>query len=122
MYKMDFEIITDTVSCDIKTNQTKHTSSGQQIKRKENEKKDKYLDLDWKLKEQWKMKKMVISIKVSALGTLHKDLANRLKELVIRGKTESILTREMLRSSKIFTKFLETWWDLQSHSNEKITG
>ena len=43
------------------------------LKENENEKKDKYLDLDRVLKKLWNMKVTVIAIKIGALGTVTKD-------------------------------------------------
>ena len=47
------------------------------MKIKESEKKDKYLDLAKELKKPWHMKVTVISIVVSALGTITKMFSKR---------------------------------------------
>ena len=44
------------------------------VKLKENEKKDKYLDLAKELKKLWNMKVTVIPIVIGALGTVTKGL------------------------------------------------
>ena len=49
-------------------------SADNRVKLKENEKKDKFLDLAWDLKKQWKMKVTVISIVVGALGKVTEGL------------------------------------------------
>ena len=43
------------------------------VKLKQNEKKDKYLDLTRELKKLWKMKVTVIPIVVGAIGTVTKE-------------------------------------------------
>ena len=55
------------------------------IKLKESEKKDKYLDLAWGLKELWNMKVMIIAIVINAFGTVTKGLVKGLEDLEIRG-------------------------------------
>ena len=44
------------------------------VKLKENEKKDKYIDLAWELKKLWNMKVTLISIVIGALGTVTEGL------------------------------------------------
>ena len=44
------------------------------VKLKENEKKDKYLDLAWELKKRWNMKVTVIPIVIGMLGRVTKGL------------------------------------------------
>ena len=51
------------------------------VKIKENEKRDKYLDLARELKNLLNMKIIVISIVVGALGTTPKGLVKGLKDL-----------------------------------------
>ena len=53
------------------------------IKRKEREKKDKYLDLARELKNLWNMKVTIIPILISALGTVNKGLLKRLEDLEV---------------------------------------
>ena len=44
------------------------------VKLKENEKKDKYLNLAWELTKLWKLKVMVVPIVIGALGTVTRGL------------------------------------------------
>ena len=62
------------------------------IKVKENEKKDKYLDLAWELKKLWNMKVTFIAIVIGAFGTVTKRLVQGLEDLEIRGRVETIYT------------------------------
>ena len=55
------------------------------MKRKENEKIDKYSDLTRELKNLWNMKVMVRPIVVGALGTVSKGLEKSPRELAIKG-------------------------------------
>ena len=48
----------------------------------------------------------MIAILIGALGTVHKSLENRLEELEIRGKIESIQTTALLRSARILKRHL----------------
>ena len=75
---------------------------------KENEKIAKYLDLARELKKLWNMRVKVISIVVGALGTAPKSLGNRLEELEIKGRIETILTTALLQSARILRRVLET--------------
>ena len=54
------------------------------VKLKENEKKDKYLDLARELKKLWNMKVTFISIVIGALATVNKGLLKGLEDLKIR--------------------------------------
>ena len=56
------------------------------IKIKENEKRDKYLDLARELKKLWNMKVTVIPIVIGALGTIPKGFVRGLEELEIGGR------------------------------------
>ena len=60
------------------------------VKWKESEKKDKYLDLAGELKELWNMKMTIIPIVISALDTVTKWLMQRLEDLEITGRVETI--------------------------------
>ena len=60
------------------------------VKIKESENMNKYLDLVSKLKKSWNMKVTLISIVVGVLETVLSDLENRLDELEIRGRIETI--------------------------------
>ena len=53
------------------------------IRRKESEKKDKYLDLAKELKTLWNMKVTVIPIMISTFGTVTKRLLKGLEDLEI---------------------------------------
>ena len=55
------------------------------VKIKENEQKEKYLDLARELKKLCSMMVTVLPVVTGALGTIHKGLVNGLKELEIRG-------------------------------------
>ena len=59
---------------------------------KENEMRDKYLDLDRELKKLWNMKVTVIPIVISVLGTIPKDLVKGLKDLEIKVWVKTIQT------------------------------
>ena len=55
------------------------------IKLKECEKKDKYLDLDRKLKKRWNMKVTIIPIVIGAFSTVTKVLLKGLEDLEVGG-------------------------------------
>ena len=55
------------------------------VKLKENEKKDKYLDIVRELKKLWNMKETIIPIVIGAFGKVTKGLLKRLEDLEIRG-------------------------------------
>ena len=55
------------------------------VKLKENEKKDKYLNLARELKKLWNIKVTFIPIVIGALGTVTEELIKGLEELEIRG-------------------------------------
>ena len=71
----------------------------------------KYLDLAGKLKKQWNMKVMVIPIVIGALSTVTKRWVQRLEDLEIRGRVETIQTTVLLRSGRILRRVLEVWRD-----------
>ena len=73
------------------------------VKVKENEKTDKYLDLAREQKKLWIMRVMVIPIVVSVLGMVPKGLEDRLDELEIRGRIETLQT-----TARILRIVLET--------------
>ena len=50
------------------------------VKSKENEKKDKYLDIAWGLKKLWNMKGTFISIIIGAFGTVTEGLLKGLED------------------------------------------
>ena len=66
------------------------------VKLKENEKKDKYLDLARELKKLWEMKVTFVPIINGALGTVTEGLIKGLEDLEIRGRVEIIQTTALL--------------------------
>ena len=60
------------------------------------------------------MKVTVIPVVISALGSVTKELVQRLEYLEIRGQVETIQTTALLRSDRIQRRVLETWGDLLS--------
>ena len=79
------------------------------LKLKENEKKDKYLDLARDLKKKlWTMKVTIIPIVISASGTVTKGLLNGLADLKVGGGVETIQTTALLRTARILRRVLET--------------
>ena len=86
------------------------------VKLKENIKKDMYLDLARKLKKLWNMKVTVMPIIIGALGTVTKGLVQRLKDLEIRERVETIQTI----ASLVRPEYQEESWRLVNtccHSN-----
>ena len=71
------------------------------VKLKENEKKDKYLDLTWELKKLWNMKVTFILIVIDAHATITKGLLKGLEDLEIRRQVETIQTTSLFRSARI---------------------
>ena len=74
--------------------QSQRTTEG---KIKENGKIKKYLDLDRELKRLWNTNVTVIAILVGVLETVPKDMEERLEDLEIRKKIETIKTTPFLR-------------------------
>ena len=66
---------------------------------KECEKRDKYLNLARELKKLWNMKVTIIPIVISALGTVAKRLIQRLEDLEITERVETVQTTALLRSA-----------------------
>ena len=79
-----------------------------EVKIKENEKIDKYLDLARELKKQWIMRVTVIPIVVGALGMIQKDLEKKLGKLEIRARIKTIQTKAVLKSARILRRVLES--------------
>ena len=77
------------------------------VKIKENQKRDKCLDLTKELRKLWNMKVMEIPTVVGTLGTIPKGLVKGLEDLKIRGLVETIQTT-VLRSARILRRVLET--------------
>ena len=84
------------------------------INLKENEKKDKYLDLVRELKKLRNMKVTIVPIVIGALGTVTKGLLKGLEDLEVSGRVETIQTTALLRTVRILRRVLETWGDLLS--------
>ena len=80
------------------------------VKLKENDKRDKYLDLARELKKKtlWNIKVTVIPIVIGALGTVTKGLVQELEDLEIRRRVETIQTAALLRSVRILRTVLAT--------------
>ena len=74
------------------------------VKLKENEKKDKYVDIGWELKKLWNMKVTFIRIVIGTFGTVSKGLTNWLEDLEIRGRVATMQTTALL---------IYTWGNLQ---------
>ena len=85
-----------------------------QIKLKEWEKRDKYLDLARELKKLWNMKGTILPIVIGAFGTVTKGLLKGQEDLEVGGRVETIQTTALLRTAKILRRVLETWGDLLS--------
>ena len=79
------------------------------IKLKECEKKYKYLDLARELKKLWNM---TVPIVIGAFGTITNGLLNRLEDLDVGGRIETIQMTTLLTTARILRKVLETWGDL----------
>ena len=84
------------------------------VKLKENEKKDKYLDLARELKKRWNINVTFITTVIGTLGTVSKGSIKRQENLEIKGQLETIQTTALLRSIRILRRVLETWRDLLS--------
>ena len=78
------------------------------VKIKENEKRDKYLDLARELKRLWNTKVTIIPIVMGALGTVPKGLEKGLETLVIVGRIDTMQTTVLLRTARILRRVLET--------------
>ena len=84
------------------------------VKIKENEMRDKYLNLVIELeKKVWNMKVTVIPVVIGALGMILKSLVRWLEELEIRGQSEIIETTALLGTARVLRRVLETWGDLR---------
>ena len=78
------------------------------LKLKENEIKDKYLDLARELKKLWNMKVRIVPIVIGALGTVPEGLSKGLEDLEIKGRVKTIQTTALLRSARILKRVMET--------------
>ena len=84
------------------------------VKPKEREKRDIYLGLARELEKLWDMKMTVILTVIGALDTVAKGLVQRLEDVEIRGRAETIQTTALSRSARILRKVLETGGDFLS--------
>ena len=66
------------------------------------------------------MKEMFIPIIIGALGTVTKGLIQKLEELEITGRVETVQTTVLLRSTKILRKVQETC--CHSNPSGKLSG
>ena len=82
------------------------------VKIKDNEKRDKYLDLIRELRKLWNMR--MIPVVINVLWTVPKVFEKQLEELEIRGLTETIQTTPLIKLVRILRRVLETWGDLLS--------
>ena len=60
------------------------------VKLKESEKRDKYRDRTWEIKNLWNMKMTVMLFVIGVLGTVTKGLVLGLEDFEIRGRVETI--------------------------------
>ena len=77
------------------------------VKLKEDEKRDKYLDLGRELKKLWNLKVTETQIVTVALSTVIKRLIKGLEDLETRGRVETIRTTALVSSVRIL-RVLET--------------
>ena len=69
---------------------------------------DNNLNVAMELKKLWNMKVMFILIMIGALGTVTEGLIQRLEDLEIRRRVETIQTTTLLRSARILKGVLVT--------------
>ena len=68
---------------------------------KESKKRDKYQDNPKELKKKlWNMKVTVLSIVIGTFDTVTKELVERLKDLEIRGRVETLQITSLLKASQ----------------------
>ena len=77
------------------------------VKVKKGEKRYKYLDLAWELKNLWNMKMTAIPVVIGALGTVTKRCVKWLEDLEISTRMVTIQTTALLRSARILRRVLE---------------
>ena len=73
-------------------------------KLKENEKKNKYLDIAQELKQSRNMKVTIIHIMIGAFGTVTKGSLKGLEDLEIRERVETIQTIILLKMARILRR------------------
>ena len=83
----------------------------QRVKLTENEKRDKYVNLTREVRKLWNIKVTVIPIVSGALGTFTKGLIQGIGN---KRWVKTIQTKELLRSTRMLRRVLETWRDLLS--------
>ena len=86
------------------------------IKLKECEKKDKYLDLAWELKQLWNIKVTIIPIVIDAFGNVTKGLLKGLENLKVGGRVGTSKQKHYWE----WPEYKEKCWRLEeicSHSN-----
>ena len=76
------------------------------IKRKECEKKDKYLDLARELKKLWDMKVTIVPIVIGAFGTVTNWFLKGLEDLDVGERVETIQIAALLRTARILRRVL----------------
>ena len=74
------------------------------VKLKENEKKDKFLDLARELKKLWNIKVTIIPVVVGAFGTVTKGLLKGQEDLEIKGLVETTKATTFLRMARILRR------------------
>ena len=79
-----------------------------EVKLKETEKNDKYLDLARELKKLWNMKMTIIPIVVGAFDIVTKGFIQELEDMEIRERVETIQSTALMRSARILRRVLET--------------
>ena len=87
-------------------------SADHRLKLRESKKRDKYLDLAREREKIRSIKVTAIPIVIGALGTVTQQMAQRLEDLEIGGRMETIQTTALLRSARIRIGVLETCRDL----------
>ena len=80
---------------------------GHRVEMKEREKREKYQDLAREIQMLWNKKVSIIPIVIGALGTVPKSLKNRLDQIRIRTKIETMQTTALLNTARIVRKVLE---------------
>ena len=78
------------------------------VKLKENEKRDKCLDLARELKKILNTKVTVILIVIGALGTVTEGSVQGPEDLEIRRRIKTMKTKALWRSARILRRVLET--------------
>lgn len=74
---------------------------------KEEEKIEKYRDLAREVAKLWNVKVKIIPVVIGALGTIPKDLEDRIKEIGISIKTAQIQMSVLLGTARMLRKVLE---------------